>query len=83
MMTVQSGLMWMGMTGCTLRMSCVPLCGPVLSLVLFWNGKLVTIGFWQLLGKCGCLVVPIVGRIRRYANLRLCGRNRRLRGGAK
>ena len=34
-MTFQSSLMWIGMTGWTLRMSCVPLFGPVLKLVLF------------------------------------------------
>ena len=39
-MTFQSSLMWIGITGCTFRMSCVPLFGPVLNLVLFWNGKL-------------------------------------------
>ena len=33
--TFQSSLICIGITGWTLRMSCVPLCGPVLKLVLF------------------------------------------------
>ena len=38
--TFQSSLIWIGITGWMLRMSCVPLFGPALKLVLFWNGML-------------------------------------------
>src|SRR5579864_5537920 len=48
-MTFQSSLTWIGITGWILRMSCVPLLGPTLKLMLFWNGRLIrsAIGFWS------------------------------------
>src|SRR5271166_6883303 len=48
-MTFQSSVRWIGITGWMFRISCVPLFGPTLKLVLFWNGKLIrsAIGFWN------------------------------------
>jgi hypothetical protein len=40
-MTFQSLLTSIGITGWMLRMFCVPFSGPKLRLVLFWNGRLI------------------------------------------
>ena len=39
-MTFQSSLTWIGITGWMLSISCVPGWGPTPKLVLLWNGKL-------------------------------------------
>jgi hypothetical protein len=38
--TFQSSLTWIGITGWMLRTSCTPPCGPAPKFALFWNGKL-------------------------------------------
>src|SRR4051794_11311267 len=52
-MMFQSGPRGIGMTGCMLSMSCARLNGPVLKLVLFWNGRLIMLamGFWAAFAR--------------------------------
>ncbi len=62
-MTFQSGLTEIGMTGWMFSMFCVPFSGPKLRLVLFWNGTLIRFptGFWASLASSSALISPKAG----------------------
>ncbi len=57
-MMFQSSLTEIGITGWMLRMFCVPLSGPKLKLVLFWNGRLIRLptGFCASLASSSALI---------------------------
>ena len=56
-MMFHSGFTSIGITGWMFRMFCVPLSGPALKLVLFWNGTLIRLptGFCASLASSSAL----------------------------
>ena len=62
-MMFQSLLISIGITGWMFRMFCVPLSGPTLKLVLFWNGTLIRLptGFCASLASSSALISARAG----------------------
>ena len=62
-MMFHSLLTEIGITGWMLRMFCVPLSGPKLRLVLFWNGRLMRLptGFWASFASSSALISAAAG----------------------